>query len=165
LPTAQQVYDLRLHRSLGRRSEIEGTLQQGEPLIFALTEAPVGGLSLSRLDSSHGSTLVRAGEALGFSVRQAGDGASIIDSAVHVEVQGPSGRVLDYYGGDYSRSGGQAEFSIPLALNDPPGRWQVTAREPFSHQTAQIDFRVSDLEWRTLQSQDASVTEPVHPVK
>jgi hypothetical protein len=143
LPTAQQVYDLRLHRSLGRVSEIEGTLQQGEPLIFALTEAPVGSLSLSRLDFSQGSALVRAGDLLRFSIRQKGNGASVVDGAVHVEVQDPSGKILDYYGGDYSLSGGQAEFSIPLALNDLPGRWQVTACEPFSHQTAQASFEVT----------------------
>jgi hypothetical protein len=146
LPVAQSVYDLRLHRSLGRLSEIEGTLRQGEPLIFALTATPLGNLSLSRLGSSQGSAPVRAGEALRFSVRQKGDGASLVDGAVHIEVQDPSGKVLHYYGGDYSLSGGQAEFTIPLALNDLPGRWQVTVREPFSHQTAQIDFRVSDAE-------------------
>jgi hypothetical protein len=55
--------------------------------------------------------------------------------------------ILDYYGGDYSLPGGQSEFAIPLSLNDLPGRWQVTAREPFSHQTAQIDFQVSNTEW------------------
>jgi hypothetical protein len=143
LPTAQQVYDLRLHRSLGRLSEIEGTLRQGEPLIFALTEAPVGSLSLSHLDFSQGNGPVRAGDLLRFSVRQKGNGASVVDGAVHVDVQDPSGKVLDYYGGNYSLSGGQAEFSIPLALNDLPGRWQVIAREPFSHQTAQASFEVT----------------------
>ena len=42
-----------------------------------------------------------------------------------------------------SLPGGHAEFLIPLALDDPPGLWQVSAREPFSHQTAQTTFEVT----------------------
>jgi hypothetical protein len=154
LPAAQHVYDLRLHRSLGRLSRIKGTLRQGEPLIFALTAAPVGDLSLSRLEQ--GNAAVKAGELLKFSAQLKGARKSVVDSAVHVEVRDPSGKVLDYYGGDYTLTGGRAEFSIPLALNDLPGRWQVTAREPFSHQTVQTGFQVSNAEWLALQSQISS---------
>jgi len=162
LPSAQQVYDLRLHRPLGRLSKIEVTLRQGEPLVFALTEAPIGDLSLNRLGSPKDTAPVKAGEQLRFSVQLKGERERVFDGAVHIEVRGPSGKVLDYYGGDYALSEGQAEFSIPLALDDLPGRWQVSVREPFSHKTAQTSFQVSNTEW--LQS-PAWRRLPVHPAK
>ena len=63
-------------------------------------------------------------------------------STVHIEVRNPAGKVLDYYGANLAVLNGVAEFSVPLALNDQAGAWRVTAREPFTHQTAAATFLV-----------------------
>ena len=143
LATPQYVYDLRSHRLLGHLSRVEGVLKAGEPLVLALSGIPLAGVKLSRLASSNETALVKAGGAVKFLVQLDGDGTSnSFDSAVHIEVHNPSGNVVDYYGGDYALSGGRAEFSIPLALDDAPGRWQVDACEPFSRQTARTSFEL-----------------------
>ena len=50
---------------------------------------------------------------------------------------------MDYYGANRALANGTADFTIPLAFNDVPGTWRVTAREPYTHQTASAAFILS----------------------
>ena len=107
LPAEEHVYDLRLHRFLGRLSKIDGTLRQGEPVVFALTPTPIGDLSLSGLDSSKKPLRVKAGELARFIVQlEMSNKKDTFDGAAHLEVVDPSGKVVDYYGGDFLSSWG-----------------------------------------------------------
>ena len=99
---------------------------------------------------------MKAGETVKFSIRLTGRNGpaglsrqvsgrveeSIPASAVHLEVRNPGGKILDYYGANLLLTNGSAEFAVPLALNDRPGMWRVTAREPFTHQTTSTTFVV-----------------------
>lgn len=140
LPAPQYVYDLRAHRWLGRVTRASRKLVPGEPLLLALLPTPVGRLSVRGV----GPAQVKVGETLKFTIRlTAKAGEATPESAVHVEVRNPAGKVLDHYGADLPLANGSAEFSLPLALNDQPGVWRVTASEPFTHQTAGTTFVVA----------------------
>jgi hypothetical protein len=156
LPTPEYVYDLRAHRTLGRVARANARLVPGEPALFALLPGPMGRLSIVPAAASTGPVQVKPGEVVKFTVRltpRAGAAGSpyafpgaapesVPDSAVHIEVRNPAGKILDYYGANLPLANGAAEFSVPLALNDEAGVWRVTAREPFTHQTAAATFIV-----------------------
>jgi hypothetical protein len=151
LPEPRHAYDLRAHRSLGRTTRIDARLVAGEPLLLAFLPAPVGKIKVSPADERISSVEVKAGETARFSVRLAaasGSAATISEStippsAAHVEVRNPQGNVLDHYTANLPLVDGQAEFSVPLALSDHPGRWRVTVREPYTHATATMNFVVT----------------------
>jgi len=144
LPSPQYVYDLRAHRLLGRLARVGGTLVPGEPLLFALAPTPIGRLSVAAGDAAKGPTQVKAGDTVKLSIRVvARPGEAVPETAAHVEVRDPAGKVVDYYGGNVTVSNGTAEFAVPLALDDRHGVWRVIVREPFTHQTSSTTFVVT----------------------
>jgi hypothetical protein len=156
LPTPQYAYDLRAHRFLGRVSRVAGSLVPGEPLLYALQPAPIGRLSVDVAGPNKSKAQIKAGDTIRFLVRlqnqtfaaeparpvRKGQGRMMPESAVHVDVRNPSGKTLDYYGANIPVRG-EAEISVPTALNDEAGTWQVTVREPFTHAIATATFRVT----------------------
>ena len=70
------------------------------------------------------------------------NGQSHFPDAVHVEVRNPAEKVLSYYGKNLPLQDGVARFSVAVALNDQPGEWRVTVREPYTHQTCSTTFQV-----------------------
>jgi hypothetical protein len=157
LPSPAYVYDLRAHRLMGRIARVSGRLVAGEPLVYGLLPAPVGRLSVSLAGLPKGSATIKAGDSVKFSIRltarnlatgsprppAGGTPEPVPDSAFHVEVRNPAGKTLDYYGANLALADGAAEFSLPLALDDVPGPWRITVREPFTHQTASKTFTVT----------------------
>jgi hypothetical protein len=155
LPEPGYAYDLRAHRSLGRTTRVDARLTAGEPLLLAFLPAPVGKIQIAPVDEEVSGVQVKAGDTARFSVRllPANPGSSspaptssdavIPPSAVHIEVQNPRGNVLDYHTANLPLVDGRAEFVVPLALSEPPGRWRVTVREPYTHASATITFGVT----------------------
>ncbi|MBZ5544563.1 MAG: beta-galactosidase trimerization domain-containing protein, partial [Acidobacteriia bacterium] len=157
LAAPQYVYDLRAHHLLGRITQADGGMAPGEPLLFAMLPTPVGRLSVLPAGGTAGAAQVRAGDTVRFSVRfaprsraagssqpaAAQANGNLPPAAIHIEVRNPAGRVVDYYGANRALANGTADFTIPLAFNDVPGTWRVTAREPYTHQTASAAFILS----------------------
>lgn len=142
LPAPKFVYDLRQHRSLGHADRVSGTLVAGEPLIYALRDSPAARPMILPRDKRV--PTVPAGATVKFDLRlNVGRGQQAGSSAAHVEIRNPRGEAVDYYGTDLLIGAENAEFSIPLALNDPAGRWTVIVREPFAHQVASAEFFVA----------------------
>jgi hypothetical protein len=151
------VYDLRAHRLMGRISRVSGRLVPGEPLLYGILPSPLGRLSVSLAGPPKAPAQVKAGDIAKFSIHlSARNGAGVPsrqlpggipepspESAVHVEVRNPAGKTLDYYTANLPLVNSAAEFSIPLALDDVPGPWRVTVREPYAHQSASATFTVT----------------------
>ena len=55
---------------------------------------------------------------------------------LHVEVSGPDGAEVPYYGGNLQLREGWVRYRLPLAVNDKAGIWTVQARDPISGATA-----------------------------
>ncbi len=155
LPQAQYAYDLRAHHYLGNVSQVSGALIAGEPVIYALRSLPIGRLSVGIAGAGRAPAQLRAGDTITLSVRVTNQDSNTTSSigghspqtdqvpedAVYVEVRNPSGKILDYYGATVLVAG-EAQVHIPTALNDEPGRWSVTVREPFTHAIATASFRL-----------------------
>jgi hypothetical protein len=144
LPSSRYVYNLREHRLLGNVSQVEGTLAEGAPLFLALSPEPIGKLSVNSQGTNPGGSLqFKAGGAAAFRIQLSTPGGQAdFSEAVHVEVRNPDGKVLSYYGRNLPLKNGEAQFSVALALDDQPGQWQVTVREPYTHQTCSTTFTV-----------------------
>lgn len=142
-PEARYIYDLRAHKFLGDTDHVRGTLLGGEPVLYALETAPIPRLSITPQGRTRAALDVAPGDTVNFIIHWLGAGhAAKIDDAVHVEVRNPAGSVVDYYGANLPLGASPASFAIPLALNDSPGTWRVTAREAFTHQVATATFVV-----------------------
>lgn len=141
LPFPKFVYDLRQHRFLGHLDRVSGVLVPGEPLIYAVEDTPAAPPAIvARGKASPG---VRAGATVHLAIRlSVRDGQAAPPSAGHVEVRNPRGQIVGYYGTNLPLSAAPLDFRVAPALNDLPGRWTVTVREPYAHQTAAADFLV-----------------------
>ncbi len=138
-PEAVYIYNLRTHRSLGRASSASGKLVNGEPLFFALSAEPIGKLSVTREES--GEAPIKAGGDVNFAIHiTESNETEAFPDAVHVEVRDPGGKLIGYYGKNLPLINDTAYFSVETALNDQPGLWRVTVREPYTHQTTGATF-------------------------
>jgi len=128
LPSELHAWDLRAGKPLGKRKELSLTLDPYDPLIFAFSAAPLPELRFSvpsriaRGDTGHLSLAPTAESPAATHV-------------YHVEVLDPTGRLLPHYSGNAIAPGGRAAWRLPLAHNDPAGRWQVRLRDLLSGQT------------------------------
>ncbi len=157
LPSPAYVYDLRAHRALGRVARASGRLIPGEPLLYGVLPSPVGRLSVSLAGPPKAPAQVKTGDIAKFSIRLSahrigappssplpgGSSEAAPESSIHVEVRNAAGKELDHYAANLVLVNGAAEFTLPLALDDVPGPWRVTVREPFAHQTASATFTVA----------------------
>jgi len=120
---------------------VSGVLVAGEPLIYVVEDTPAAAPAIVM----HGKAnqTVRAGATVHFAIRlNVRNGEAAPSSAAHVEVRNPRGQVVDCYGTNLPLTSAPLDFRVALALNDLPGRWSVTVREPYAHQAAAAKFMV-----------------------
>jgi hypothetical protein len=123
----REVYDIRAAKSLGRRKELSVALDPYEPALYAVSPTPIPALEVAA------PARARRGESAAIGIRFAA--ASPASAHVlHVEVADPSGKVMPHYSGNLAAPGGVAAKLLPLAANDPPGRWTVRVRDILSGQ-------------------------------
>ncbi|MHB9026333.1 MAG: beta-galactosidase [Armatimonadota bacterium] len=78
--------------------------------------------------------------ALEFSIKT--DGGAPVKHVVHLDVYQPDGRLNYSYSRNYVFTGGEWTGTLPLALNDPAGRWTIKARDVVSGLTTTIALQV-----------------------
>jgi hypothetical protein len=84
-----------------------------------------------------------AGAACTVQVKLAAEGdVRGVQPVFRVNVIGPDGQDRHYYARTLSPDGLQASTTIPFALNDPPGKWQITARDVLTGTTATAVVRL-----------------------
>jgi hypothetical protein len=66
------------------------------------------------------------------------------DHAVRLQLSQPDGREAEWFGryayAIVGRKG--ATYDVPIAFNDPPGRWRLVATELFSGRVTEAAFTV-----------------------
>jgi hypothetical protein len=129
------VYDVRAAKALGRRMELSVTVDPYEPAIFAIAPAAMPGMEVSA------PTRVKRGETaeLGVSFAASSPAAWHV---LHVDVVNPSGQVLGYYSGNLLASQGRGRKFVPVAVNDPAGRWEIRVRDLLTGQSRTSGFEV-----------------------
>jgi hypothetical protein len=115
LPGEMYAYDVRAGRTLGRGREFAVALDAYQPVLLAISTAPLPNLEV--IAPADG---VR-GETASIGVRSAGP--------VHVDMVSPAGAVVPHYSGNLIPADGRMAHRIPFAVNDPAGKWTLRASD------------------------------------
>ncbi|MCS7191482.1 MAG: beta-galactosidase [Armatimonadetes bacterium] len=116
------VYDVRKGKRLGRTNEIELSSKQ-QAWLFAL--APTGTVKLSAQTQK----IVRCGQKLNLQLKLEHQGVNVTGRILRVQIFRPDKSEAVAYRWYPSLSEPQTEISIPIALNDPVGRWSATVTD------------------------------------
>ncbi|HTV44071.1 MAG TPA: alpha-amylase family protein [Stellaceae bacterium] len=135
LPQPLDVYELRTGRALGRTAQIALSLGPGEPVLLALSSQPLPGPTLA------GPRQARLGSNVAFTVRS---GRAPAIDVVHFEAIDPAGLPVAHYSQNLLLSGGSATVNLPLAVNDPPGTWQIRVRDALDGGVATMHLAVGE---------------------
>jgi len=119
-PLESYVYDIRKGQSIGRRKEVELTLDPYEPGVYAFLPVAVGDV---RVAASKSVPLGRTAE-ISFEV----DSPAAV-AVFHIEVTDPAGKAVAHYSGNFFETEGRGGIEIPFAVNDSPGNWEVRIRD------------------------------------
>lgn len=132
------IYDVRERKFLGAVITLPLNLPPGGAKLFALMPYRV-----RTIDLSIQKTIVKIGELTTFTVaivpqEDVPPGRHVI----YVTVRGPDGEERHSLSRSYAAENGRLEASIPIVLNDPPGRWVVEARDVATGKRAERAFMV-----------------------
>ncbi len=134
LPNAMYVYDTRARKDLGRKQELDLTVDPYDPTILAMSDAPLPEMQVSLPANAQRGSVVNI--AVHASPAQANA------NVFHIDVRDPQGNRVLYYSGNVIARQGAGVKSIPLAANDAPGQWTVTVQDMLSGQTITRNFDV-----------------------
>jgi hypothetical protein len=122
LPREAEVYDVRGREYMGKTDTIAADLAPGETALYALLPYRVQAIAVAAADVSLGERCT-VGATIGSTAPTPGD------HVVRFEVRDPSGALSEAYTRTVISRRGEAELTIPFALNDQPGEWRITARD------------------------------------
>lgn len=117
--------DIRGAAAAGQGARISVTLDPFLPTILATSAAPLPALSVSMPQTTH------PGDLIDIALTQAG-ATQAAATIVQIVVADPAGHVVPHYGRNLALTEGRATYQLPLAANDPKGRWTVTIRDILS---------------------------------
>lgn len=139
LPAPVHAYDVRHARTLGATDRLSAELEAGDAAFYALLPYQVNGLSITASPSP-----LSAGAPLRFVLQIDVEGAARAgDHVVHLEVRDPDGAPYAGHTRNVLASGGRYSGSVRLALDAPPGRWTLRARDVSSGITREAQFEVA----------------------
>jgi hypothetical protein len=136
LPQPAWIYDLRKKRGLGRTDRVVLNLDAVGPTVLALAPHAISAPRIA------GAEHLRLGETAEFRFEIPDDS----DRAVHIlhlEIVDPTGKAIAAYTANLRAPGGRASQLIPIALNDPVGRWYLRVTDVLSGESATASFTVS----------------------
>ena len=135
LPFDAYVYDMRARAALGRKRDIDITVQPYEPVILSICPAALPRIRVT--------AAARAARGTDLRITIASEGSSVASRhAMHVDIIDPSGNAVEYYSGNLIASRGNAGRLVPLAMNDPAGRWTIKVHDLLSGQEVSGSFEV-----------------------
>jgi hypothetical protein len=135
LPSGMHVYDVRAGKDLGRKTELELTLEPYEPLILAAAPDAVPQLEIvAPASCQRGDTAIVAAR-----FRSSTPAARHI---FRVDVLDPLGKRIPHYSGNVLAPNGTAARRIPVAENDPAGKWEIRVRDVLSGQVQSTPLEV-----------------------
>ena len=148
------VYDALRGEYVGETEKWEVTVDQVDVHLFAVLP-----YKLDRLDVSLSKETVAQGEDLGGTLRVVPASGRPVRHVVHLDVIRPDGKTVRYLSRNletekprfsyfpirklrgYGKHG-VVQFTIPIALNEPKGTWQLVARDVATGTSAQATFEV-----------------------
>ena len=135
-PQKSYVYNVRKSKLLGYKKIIKTSLNTGEPTVFAALPCKIDGITIQ------GPGKINVGDIVKFKFAINVLDGNADKQIVRAEVINPSAKVLNYYCGNVVTKSGSGEFSIPLALNAPRGKWKIKLTDIVSGISRTKEFKV-----------------------
>ena len=131
----ETVYDVLARRKIDP-ANAELFLPAGGGRLLYVAESPITGLEVTPA-----SPAVRRGEEIRLKLKLSGESGLRGTQAVSLEIRDSRGR-RDARSGYYAAKNGELEVTLPVALNDATGFWQVTAHDLIAGFSAETAFEV-----------------------
>ena len=131
--------DVRRGKALGKAAETKLTLTPGVGELFSHLPYAVEGIDLSM---EHDSVAPGKSVKVKAQVRTTGD--AVGDHVLVVRVTDAKGRTRPEHGSNVLAAGGKCAVELPIALNDPTGKWSVAIRDVATGTTATRSFQVAE---------------------
>ena len=136
LPGASHVYDVRAGKYLGKTDRIRRTTPPGRAELYALLPYAVKSVAVEA------PARVKRGGEIACRLRVMPDGEAAGMHVLRSEVRGPDGEPRAHYGEQMTCPKGAGGAGFRLALNDPPGKWEITAMDVATGVTGSASFEV-----------------------
>ena len=134
LPRAMHVYDLRRQRHKGPTKTFTETIKPDRPYLYVLTEKP-----LSRTEVVLSPSTGSPGEVVKAMVRVPGlEGKH----AVKIRATTPDGKPAEWLDQTVMVDRRGEEIDIPIAFNDPVGKWTIKATDLYTGEAATVGLTV-----------------------
>lgn len=134
------VYEARSGKYLGQVKEIKDSFLRGVAKVYAVLPYRVTGLKVTAPKAAV------VGQAVSLPVSLTAEGqAKFVPHVLHVTVVGPeqNGKPRDHYAQNVITSDGKATINVPLAYNDPAGRWNVRVTDVLTGTKADCPVEVA----------------------
>jgi len=116
LPKPYYLCNLITGESLGRMKSVKLGVEAGRLKLFSLLEDSPEELRITAPNAKRGELL---------KVTVQGKQKALNGHVVRLDVLGPAGEALPHYSRRIMIEGDGAEAEVPMALNDPPGKWTL----------------------------------------
>jgi hypothetical protein len=136
-PENRETYDVRDRKSLGKLQKQKATLHWWEPLVFTRSDNPLPALQVAVGPGA------KRGEMAEVKLTSSGPMPGGTFRIVHLEFTTPAGKPYDLYARNVRVQEASAVERIPLAVNDPKGKWKVSAHDLISGQVAETSFNLA----------------------
>ena len=139
---AGHIYDVRAGKYLGEANTWQAEFVPARAKVFARIPYRVTGLKLTVTPGAWEANEREKGVTLACNLSLQTSGGRPGRHWVRVQAFGPDGQERTCYARNVALEGGAAVTYIPLALNDPPGKWRITARDVISGATGEGSFQL-----------------------
>ena len=133
----RHVYDVLRQSYLGFTDKFQTGVVPAVPKIFAALPAKIQGLDLT-VDKP----VARPGAAVSVSATLAPPELKGCGLCMRFDLTGPDGKRIEHYSGKVVSNSGAFTWTVPLALNDVKGEYQVTVEEIASGLSKTVTFKV-----------------------
>ncbi len=131
---ARSTYDVRRRQHLGAIKSHKTTLDPWEPLVFTRSPQPLAPLRLEL------PSVVSAGQELHLTLRSEGPPLEGAVRIIRLEFETPEGQTPKALSQNLLMEATSLTERVPLAYNDPKGRWRVSANDVMTGKTAEAAF-------------------------
>lgn len=136
LPEPRHIYDLLTGKYLGHAASFTTPLTPGYGQLYAALPYRVTGVRLSA------PATITAGQAPALRCEVLADHGTPEFHVLRLTVTAPDGSVAGYYTKNLDAPHGKCTVTLPIALNAPKGKWQVTVRDVASGMTKTLGFTI-----------------------
>ncbi|HET7213435.1 MAG TPA: hypothetical protein VFL79_07605, partial [Terriglobia bacterium] len=131
-----RTYDIRKKQDLGVLRIHKATMGPWEPLVFTRSAQQIPKLNLSVASQAE------AGSQCEITLRNASALPGKTCRVVHLELETPASQVCDLYTRNLLMNSQSHVERVPLALNDPKGRWRLRACDLLTGHVEEASFQV-----------------------